>query len=501
MITLKDTYEVLKTGVGAIDRLYGKNEVDKGFEENTSAIEFFGRLHAAFKNSTKRAEFFRSYEYRLLHAEKQGQDINDPNVQYVVALDAYTDSKRAILMHDNMLNDAYKGFIRSFEYKKNWEGKTAATALRTIFPIVKIPTNYALTILDYSTFGARSWVYIGKAAIKGAESLTPQQADMVMRTFAKGQFGLGMMAIAFFNPNMFGGYYSGKRDDKDLKAGDIVLEGKTLPHFIHHPILDAMQLAATFRRAMDSANGHAMGNGVMDELKTEVRDDISELAISKSNTKLKEPQQITLEYKGTPYTATVINSKVTSIVKNNWEHKGFVIAARGLSQQVPFFDTPSQIGQGFASESKLTSLLGQAAKNRVEPRLLQELAGWQDRRDGEAIKRDPKTILENIKVGIPFLRQQVGEKVVYNKLSKAEGYGKVFELNAEQIKEREKYVAEWIKDFAPLMIERMKREGDTDKDIRDEINRISLKSSNASIIQAHTEAGVTKLKEKNKFEK
>jgi hypothetical protein len=502
-VTLKDTYEMLSTGVSGLDRLYGQKGVDKDFDGNQSALEFFGRLHGAFKNSTKRAEFFRSFEKRLKYAGEQGKDINDPNVQYVEALGAYSDGKRAILMNDNILVDGYKSLLRGVEFKGTWEGKSVATFFRTILPIIKIPTNYALEALDYSTFGVRSVPYILKAAIKGSETLTPKQADMVMRSLAKGQFGLAMLIIGYSNPTMFGGYYSGKRDEKDLKAGDVKIKDLEIPHFMsHNPVLEAMQIGATFRRAMDSASGNGDNKGIMEQISTSDRDDLKELAIIKSEPKLKEPQQVEIEYKDKPYEATVINGKVTRIIKSTGFRTGLKTSLSGLSEQVPFFDTPSQISQGLKSDNKLNKFEGDFLRNRIDPRLIQELAAWQDTRDGEAIKRDPKTILENLKVGVPFLRQQVDEKRPDNyKLTQVEGYGKKFILNPEQVKQREKYITEYIKEFGVTITQSMKEQKKTNKDIEDEINKNSLKYSNNMIITENTINGVTKLKEKSKYEK
>ena len=496
----KDTYEVLKSGASELDVLYGKAGVDRDFQLNPSALEFFGRLHGAFKNSTKRAEFFRSYEKRLEYAARNGKDINDPNVQFSTALEAYSDGKRAILMHDNKLTDAYKHFLRTMEMKGDWEGKTIATFFRTLLPIIKIPTNYALEAFDTATFGARALPYLFKAAIKGSESLTPTQANTVMRSLAKGQFGAAMMTIAYFNPQVFGGYYSGKRDDKDLKAGEVIIHGMHLPHFMtHHPILEAMQIAATMRRAIDSANGNGDSKGIIETLTSKNRDAIEELAVSKVDPKLKEAQSVSISYNDKNYEVYVKDGKMTKVVMENGFRTGFKTAVSGLSEQVPFFETPGQISAGLKSDNKLNKFEGDFIRNRIEPRLLQETADWSDKdtdvkfrehpfqyMNSDVTKRDPRTILEHLKIGVPFLRQQVDKKVQGStKLTQITVDTDVYLLTADQVKEREKYITEFIDEFAVDITESMKEAGKTDKDIELYINTKALNYSKSMMLESH----------------
>lgn len=353
--TLKDSWiDVLKSGVGELDRMYGRNGVNKDFDLNPSALEFFGRLHGAFKNSTKRAEFFRSFQKRLEYAASQGHDINDPNVQFVNGLEAYADAKRSILMNDNLLVDkGYKSLLRGLEQgdskNPNNAGKVLAAVIRGLFPIVKIPTNYVLETSDIATLGVRAIPNIIKAMTKGVDSLTPKEADMVARTVAKGQIGLALMTYAYFNPDMFGGYYSGQRKDNDLSSGDIKIGGITLPHFLsHNPYFEAMQIAATMRRAIDKANQtHGRKGGVVEGAKE---------------------------------------------------------SAKGLTEQIPFSGVSDIFGD---KNSSASDVVGKAVKSLVEPRLLQEIAEATDKGTDEKHKRNPKGFEQQLESGIPGLRSNV----------------------------------------------------------------------------------------------
>jgi GNAT superfamily N-acetyltransferase len=449
--TLKDSWvDVLKSGAGELDRMYGKNGTDKDFELNPSALEFFGRLHGAFKNSTKRAEFFRSFQKRLEYASKNGEDINDPNVQFSKGLEAYADAKRAILMNDNIIVDkGYKNALRGIEQGGGATNKTIATAIRALFPIVKIPTNYVLETYDATTGAipglSRATPYIVKAMLHGAESLSPKQADMVMRTLAKGQIGLAAMIIAYCNPKMFGGYYSGKRKDDDLKAGDIVIDGFKLPHWMsHNPFFASMQVAATMRRAIDAANGNGAPDGVMNQLTTKKKDEISAGAIHRADKANPNAQVVEVQDGKQFYEVVVKNGRVTGINKEGGFKQGVVNSGKGLLEQIPF----TSAGDLLNNQKSAGNIAGEMARNQVEPRLLQEAAEFTDKRNGEPIKRDPQTFGEQMKMGVPGLRQEVAEKAAKTDATTERIHmdnGTVYKLTPEQAKEREELNAQFLK--------------------------------------------------------
>lgn len=479
--TLKDSWvDVLKTGVGEIDRVYGKHGVDKDFDLNPSALEFFGRLHGAFKNSTKRAEFFRSMQKRLQHAAEQGKDINDPNIQFATGLEAYADAKRAILMNDNILVDkGYKSLLRGLEQgDNNQAGKVFAAVIRGLFPIVKIPTNYVVESFDVATLGTRAIPKIIQAMVKGADSLSPKEADMVMRTIAKGQIGLALMMYAYANPKMFGGYYSGKRDEKDLKAGDIIVGGYHLPHFMaHNPYFEAMQMAATMRRAIDTANGNGAPKGIMDNLTTHKRNELTSMAVKKADKDNPDSQLVEVQDGKQLYQVYLKGNKITSIVKEGGIKQGLNQSAKGLLEQIPF----TSIGDLTSSTSSPATAVGSVVKNLTEPRFVQEIAEWTDRKDGEQVKRDPQGFSEQLKSGLPGLRQYVTEKegkvdkkVSTIHLPASDGEPEqVLQLPADVIAERTKLNQEFLKDKGALIRAYLKNYNLTEHDIVKRLDNIA----------------------------
>lgn len=271
--TYKDMREIIKSGKGTLDLLHGKEDIPP------SVLDFFGQLHQALKQPAKRNEYFRSFEKRMDFAEKNGVDIMDPMVQATISTQAYMDANRAIFMQDNIATKAYKSFISSLERGGN-VGETAATGLKIILPIVKVPTNYVGEVTSYAGGYAKALPLIGKALIKGTKSLTPEQSDYVMRNLKKGSLGAAMIALGYFNASAIGGYYQRgeKREEGDVKAGGLRLFGEDMPKWmVHTPLFEMLQIGATLKRVQNKyeekgkeegklAAGLAVTKGLVEEV-------------------------------------------------------------------------------------------------------------------------------------------------------------------------------------------------------------------------------------------
>jgi len=271
--TYEDMREIVKSGKGTLDLLHGKEDIPP------SVLDFFGQLHQALKQPAKRNEYFRSFEKRMNHAADNGIDIMDPMVQATISTQAYMDANRAIFMQDNIATKAYKTFIASLERGGN-VGETAATGLKIILPIVKVPTNYVGEVTSYAGGYAKALPLIGKALFKGTKSLTPEQSDYVMRNLKKGSLGAAMIALGYFNAASIGGYYQRgeKRDEEDVKAGGLRLFGEDMPRWlVHTPLFEMLQIGATLKRVQDTyeekgkeegklASGLAVAKGLVEEV-------------------------------------------------------------------------------------------------------------------------------------------------------------------------------------------------------------------------------------------
>lgn len=370
--TLKDSWNVIKGEGSELDELYNDKH-----EKSNEISGILGRAHGAMKNSTKRAEYFRSFTHRMLHAKRMGLDINDPVLQREIGEQSYKDAKNAIFMGDNMLTDAYSNLLNYTESKHGDAGKIAAFVGRLMFPIVKIPTNFALETFDYAG-GAipRAAVPIFKAMIHGAESLSSKEADFVMRQLKKGELGLAFVTIGFLNPANFGGFYDGKKRKKgDLAAEDLKLFGHQVPHiFLHNPAIFAMQAGSTLARSLQES-----------------------------------------EHRTTDLLTHASAAKVAIGIKESWF---------GIAENLPFLSSPSDLSKALKSENAINSYIGSAAKNQLIPGAIQEQAEQSDTKNGSkftftpenAQKRKPETktlgqsIIQNLESGIPVLRKEVPKK-------------------------------------------------------------------------------------------
>jgi hypothetical protein len=346
-MTRDDFKQVMETGLGELDYLYGNK---KEYAERVPAwMEFFGKLHASLKLLPKRAEFFRSLEMRTENALKKGEDINDPIIQEQLAVSAYNDACRAIFMQDNPVTDAYRSAVNHLEKTS----PNTASALKFMFPIIKVPTNYVFEESSYMIGGLKA-LY---ALRNGVKNMTPEQADYFMRALKKQSIGLAFMFLGYSNPNVFGGYYTGKRKKEDLEAGDIELFGMKVPHWMTHtPLLEMLQVGATIRRADEA--------------------------------KIKKGEQ--------PAPTTGISD-----------------VFKGQLGQVPFYSGAERAIQGFESKNgdAFNKWIFGTAESMTTPQLIQNIADWSDTREGEKIKRTPEGFLEQLMTGVPGLRQRVPEKV------------------------------------------------------------------------------------------
>ncbi len=197
------------------------------------------------------------------------------------------------------------------------------------------------------------------AYAKGIENLSPQQADLIMQSYKRGSLGLGLLALGFFRPEMFGGYYDQDREKRkgpdEPKAGEAKVGGTAIPSaFLHHPLLQVGQFGATLRRAFDAA-----------------------------------PREENVVEKGAG---------------------SFIASMFGLVKETPLVRETADV-QKMEDSRQRGRFLGEYLKNLTVPQLVQWIARHTDTdRQGEEIRRKPSGVLQHLEEGVPVLRKGLAAK-------------------------------------------------------------------------------------------
>ena len=353
---MSDARKSLTTGHSDLDSLYGKRELMP-----RELIDFIGSIHGALKAPVKRAEFARSMQKRMEFAIRNGQDVTDPLIQTKIAVAAFKDAQRAIFMQDNKVTAAWQAGLKILESPDKQTGKIPAgrkvlgTAARAVLPIVKVPTNIVGETIQYSTGWATGPTRLLAAAIKdGTKSLTPEEADLIMREFKKGSLGGALLLTGYFAPQMFGGYY--QQNDKSTnhpKFGSVKIAGHNIPSMlVHNPLLETMQIGATIRHVADS--------------------------------KLRKKD-------GTPQGIGA----------------GILAGVLGLADEVPFIQQPLQLMKAFNPYER-AQFLDQFARDMIVPLGIDWVAKHFDKdAQGHYVARQQNTFEQTIQSAIPLLRERL----------------------------------------------------------------------------------------------
>jgi|GEM_PF-3133644 len=246
-IGMKDAYQEL-TGAGSnLTNLYK----ERGATLPSEAKEFFGHIHSAIKAPVKRFAWELSYAKRTAKMIDAGLDPLDPVNDAQNRLNAYKDAEKAIFMGDNTLSKIYENNVGSLEKSQSSISRTAGAAFRILLPFVKVPSNIVLEGAKYSFGSVSGLARLGRAMSKGMDNLSPEEADIILEHLKKGSIGGAALALGFFNPKMFGGFYQPGKKEK-VAPGRIKVDGVNIPAFlVEHPVFIAAQVGANFRQLLD----------------------------------------------------------------------------------------------------------------------------------------------------------------------------------------------------------------------------------------------------------
>jgi broad specificity phosphatase PhoE len=379
---MKDAGEIMRKdsqGKSQLDVLFGKSG-----DLPPEMIDFFGQLHSATKAPIKRAIFERQLEKRLRRNMANGVDITDPMVQTSVMMDAYKDANRAIFMQDNAASKWWQNSMQALEKADPNTGKAPykgwATFAKWMVPFIKVPTNIVGETARHA-YGLPVGVgqVLHTVITKNMENLSPDEKDVVMRNLKKGTLGAAAMALGYFNPQNFGGYYQQgqKRDDDDAEAMGTKFYGQKIPAWLTEaPIWQAFQIGATARRVKDRM-----------------------VSVTKTDPETGEPIKV---------------QEPQGIGEGIWA------GLSGVAQGAPLVNLPVRLSQVFGSNKERDYYFDELTKSTVEPALITYLAKATDPADkgsvaGKALapenrRQTPKTLIDHLKSGLPYYREQLPEK-------------------------------------------------------------------------------------------
>ena len=342
-----------------MEMLSGKRKV-----EPDTAWEIPGVLHAVVKDIPKMVEFHKSVAFRTKWYADRGVDVSDPLMQEKIQIESFQDAMRAISMQENAVLNKLNRFIRSLGEpdaktgKVNKWGKVWQTAFKVAFPIVKIPTNIVAEAFEYVAGFPAGLLNVRKAIKDGITNLQPEHADMIMRQLKKGLVGNAIFLTGFLLASNIGGYFQHgrKRDPDEVPAGGIRI-GDTTVHerALHAPALLILQAGATIARVMNS------------RLR---KSDVDEQGLG----------------------------------------AGLVASAMGLADEIPFVKEAFNLS-ALRNPYQKSHWFGAKARSIVEPTLMQWIAKLRDTdEEGNPIKRQADGFVDEMKMGIPGLRETLDVK-------------------------------------------------------------------------------------------
>ena len=225
--------------------------------------------------------------------------------------------------------------------------------------------------------------------------MKPEEADYVMRIMKKQGLSAGLAAFGWFGYKQFGGYKNTaiKKKEDDLNPNDVMIYGEKMPHIMTHtPWFTTLQTFATLHYAYD-------------------------------------------DYKQ--------NSNVSA--ENAAGNAGLSVA-KGFGELTPYYSAPKDILRGTESYSSASDFLGGILRSFVIPPDVKNVAEHMDTdENGEPIKRSPKSMLQQITVGIPGLRENVPLKTPHPDFDKIQVGDKAYHLNNEQMQQRQKFYDDFMK--------------------------------------------------------
>jgi hypothetical protein len=289
-----------------------KEKVLTAIDNADYVFDFIGRSHGALKNFSARFSFAAGFMARLEAAVKDGVNISNPDRILEIANESYLDYEKGKYQESNWMSDSWSKITNSIDKlgdKMGYAGyppKVLAYLMRSDVAITRVPVNmlregvleYTLGAITSSVQAAREyykaknivlndgWTDTKSEEFKSAlreqlQKIDPKQAALIMRSFRKGGFGLGIYALGLLGSVAFGGFpHKGQsaedkkkkeREDEtgvhELKTGEIRIgdwempetAGKIMEHTpAFQPLFFGLGLAQVYKNNVASGQTNSM---------------------------------------------------------------------------------------------------------------------------------------------------------------------------------------------------------------------------------------------------
>lgn len=368
---LKEFSSIVRGKGSELSRKFGE---DSGIPQNF--LGFFSRLHEAIKHPTRQANYDIAYARYLDWAESRGLNMDVARQQAEV--EAFKFANESIFKEDNWLVRKYQNLVKEANQSSDPTRRALGFALEQTLPIVKIPSNIIKQTFEH-VFGALPATYkLTKAAIKGSENMTSEEAHILMRQMKRGSLGLFMMAAGVVFKDYIGGVYiKGEDELEDLPPGSVGVGNMHIPKYLlENPMFICMQMGASAARFWE--NHYGEDDGFLGNVK--------------------------------------LAARTTAL------------ASLGVVEEAPFVSAILNVDKAMRGSQNLDTTLSEIYARPMIPSALQFVADMQDLDDEidiknkpimenfsimmnrKATKRAPENWFEAMQLGIPFLREQVAPK-------------------------------------------------------------------------------------------
>jgi hypothetical protein len=320
-----------------------------------------GRIHGAEKMmGIGLPEYERSQVIRAERAVAQGKQLDNAQVAMDISTKSAIDAQNAMLRTENTFSKRMTAAADAWTRGDKKMGyQIVGGIFKSLVPFGRFGANFLGKSIRMTGYGVLEGAYkTGRVAL-GKETLTPAVADDIIRAFKYGGLGAVTAYIGLAQPKGFkvAGYYAPNKvkpvigsDGKPMKPGEIEIFGHKLPPVLSHaPVWNAASAWATFRNGLE----HGERGG-----------------------------------KGSPWQAVYQTG-------------------RGVAQEVPGMEDISTGAEGMEGQQRAQHAIGSYTRGMLVPGVSQQMAAYLDKKNGQPVKRKPKTVLDELKVGVPYLRQTV----------------------------------------------------------------------------------------------